>query len=443
MEDGLKFHIETWGCQMNVLDSQRMAGMLESRGYSAARSRDEADLLLLNTCDVREKAEWKLYSELGRLNHWKRERSGRLIGVTGCVAPRLGSGILDDLPIVDFVLGTGNVESVPEAAEQARRSKVAFLDLPTDSPAYQFQSIARPSTFQAFVTVIEGCDQFCTFCVVPFTRGRERSRRASEIEEEVRALAERGFTEITFLGQTVNAYRCPESDLGLGRLLARLSRIVGVRRLRFLTSHPAFVTDEFIDALADTESIAPFFHLPAQSGSDRILARMKRRYTSGEYRRIVDRVRRRVPRVEFSSDFIVGFPGESDADFEESLKLVTDIRFASLFAFLYSRRPGTAAARWSDREELAREVASARLERLFQLQRSIQREDNRRFEGSDVEVLIEGESNEGLSWTGRTACNRVVHIDKNSVRDAALGAFVNARVARALAHSLIAAPAGG
>ncbi|MFI5387993.1 MAG: tRNA (N6-isopentenyl adenosine(37)-C2)-methylthiotransferase MiaB [Fimbriimonadales bacterium] len=440
---GPKFHIETWGCQMNVLDSQRMAGMLESHGYEPVDSRDEADVLVLNTCDVREKAEWKVYSELGRLNQWKRERAGRLIGLAGCLAQRLGSRILENIPAVDLVVGTGNVERLPEAVENARRQRVALLDLPTDSPAYQFRSISRPSKFQAFVTVIEGCDQFCTFCVVPFTRGRERSRRACEIEQEVRLLAESGFTEITLLGQTVNAYSCPDLGLALGGLLTRLSRIEGVRRLRFLTSHPAFVTDDLIEALADTGSIAPFFHLPAQSGSDRILARMKRRYTSDQYRHIVDRVRRRVPRIEFSSDFIVGFPGESDADFDQTMRMVAEVRFASLFAFLYSCRPGTAAARWGDRDEVARDVASARLERLFELQRSIQREDNRRLEGSDVEVLIDGESNEGLAWTGRTACNRVVHIDKDSVRDVDVGAFVHARVQRALEHSLIAASARG
>ena len=431
-----KFHVETWGCQMNVLDSQRMAGLLEARGMEPSADPRDCDVLLLNTCDVREKAEWKVYSELGRLGDWKRNRPGRVIGVTGCVAQRAGERILERLPIVDFVLGPGNVEKLPEAVESAADgNRAALLELPTDSPTYQFEAISRGSSSQAYVTVIEGCDQFCTFCVVPFTRGRERSRRASEIEREAILLAERGFGEITLLGQTVNAYTCPETGLSLAGLLERLARIDGYRRIRFLTSHPAFVTDEFARLLGREPRIARYFHLPAQSGSDRVLSRMKRRYTAKRYREIVDRVREEAPDVAFSSDFIVGFPGETEEDFRETLRLIEAVRFASLFGFVYSPRPGTAAARWGSGAEVPLETAKERLARLLELQRRIQQEQNRRLEGSVLNVLIEGEGRGGL-WTGRSSCNRIVHFPPPRAARLAAGDLVDVRVDEGLENSL-------
>ncbi|HET9793516.1 MAG TPA: tRNA (N6-isopentenyl adenosine(37)-C2)-methylthiotransferase MiaB [Thermoanaerobaculia bacterium] len=438
----MKFHVETWGCQMNVLDSQRMAGLLESRGLSSTEDPFDADVLLLNTCDVREKAEGKVYSELGRFAAWKREKAGRVIGVTGCVAQRAGLKILDRMPYVDFVLGTGNVEKVPEAIEEALRGRRgALLDLDRDSPVYQFRSIARQSPFQAFVTVIEGCDQFCTFCVVPFTRGRERSRRAAEIEAECRELAGNGFTEITLLGQTVNAYSCPESGADLADLLERLCGIDGVRRLRYITSHPAFVTPGFADVLARHPKIGRYFHLPAQSGSDRILSRMKRRYTAERYREIVADVRARAGDVVFSSDFIVGFPGETEEDFRRTLALVEEIRFGMLFAFLYSARPGTAAARWGAESEVPEEVARERLGRLLDLQRRIQAEAHRELEGSVFDVLVEGASKIGSTLSGRTSCNRIVHFHPRPEHPVRPGEYVPVRIERGLENSLAGSPA--
>ena len=431
-----KFHVETWGCQMNVLDSQRMAGLLEDRGYEAVQDPLDCDVLLLNTCDVREKAEWKVYSELGRLRDWKRERPGRVIGVTGCVAQRVGERILDRLPLVDFVLGPGNVERLPEAVEAAGEgTRAALLELPSDSPAYQFETISRAPGSQAYITVIEGCDQFCTFCVVPFTRGRERSRQASEIELEAFDLASRGYGEVTLLGQTVNAYSCPETGLSLAGLLERLARIDGLRSIRFLTSHPSFVTPEFGDLLAREPRIGRYFHLPAQSGSDRVLNRMKRRYTAKRYLEIVDQVRGQAPDVAFSSDFIVGFPGENEEDFQDTLKLIETVRFASLFAFVYSPRPGTASARWGGDTEVPLEVAKDRLARLLELQRGIQRQQNRSLEGSVLNVLVEGEGRGGL-WKGRSSCNRVVHFPRPSSSALTPGDFVDVRVEEGLENSL-------
>jgi tRNA-2-methylthio-N6-dimethylallyladenosine synthase len=434
------FFIETWGCQMNVLDGQRMAGLLEARGYRKVDGPEKADLILLNTCNVREKAETKVYSELGRLRNWKRERTGRLLGVTGCVAQQSSTGILEDLPFVDFVIGTGSVERLPEAIDAAAAGERAeIVDLPTDSPVYQFETISREPGSQAYVTIIEGCDQFCTFCVVPFTRGRERSRRASEIESEVRGLTDRGYSEITLLGQTVNAYACPDTGSGLAGLLDRLAPIPGLRRLRFLTSHPSFLGDDLIDAIARNRNVSRYLHLPAQSGSDRVLSRMKRRYDSTRYREIVRRVREKVPDIALSSDFIVGFPGETDEDFRATLELVEEVRFASVFAFLYSRRSGTAAARWGAETEVAPECARERLERLLEIQRKIQKEINRGLEGTTFSIRVEGESRQGRTLMGRTSCNRIVHFPRPKDPEAAPrpGAFVEVRISRGLEHSLL------
>jgi tRNA-2-methylthio-N6-dimethylallyladenosine synthase len=433
-----RFHIETWGCQMNVLDSQRMAGLLKARGWVVSADPREADVLVLNTCSVREKAEAKVYSELGRFQEWKRENPSRVIGVTGCVAQQEGTEILDRVPYVDFVLGTGNVERLPEAIAAARDGRrAAMLELDADSPVYQFRAIERGSAFQAFVTVIEGCDQFCTFCVVPFTRGRERSRRAGEIETEVRALVAGGYTEVTLLGQTVNVYACPESGTTLAGLLRRLGRIDGLRRLRFITSHPAFVTEDLTEAIAETRAVSRFFHLPAQSGSDRVLNRMKRRYTSGRYLAILASVRERIPDIAFSSDFIVGFPGETEEDFRQTLALVEEARFVSLFGFLYSPRPGTAASRWGSAAAVSNEVAAQRLERLLSLQKRIQLDAHRTLEGETMEVLVEGHSRIGATLSGRTRCNRIVHFDPGpALAPIGAGDYVRIRIETGLENSL-------
>ena len=431
------FEVQTWGCQMNVLDGQRMAGQLEARGLRPAAAGERPGVVLLNTCAVREKAEAKVFSTLGVLARRKRDDPDLVVGVTGCVAQVSGDEILERAPWIDFVAGTGQVERVGELVEEARRQRrqALALELPEEDPVYQFRQISRGSAFQAYVTVIEGCDQFCTFCIVPFTRGRERSRRCGEIVEEVRELASRGFTEVTLLGQTVNAYRDSKEGFGLGELLRRCARVEGIRRLRFLTSHPRFVDPDLIAALAETETIAPYLHLPAQSGSDRVLARMARRYTAAEYRDIVDSVRRAVPRIAISSDFIVGFPGETEEDFEDTLRLIRGVEFPSLFGFRYSPRPGTASARWGRQSEVPDAVAAARLGRLLELQTAIQGRLNAALVGREFEVLIEGTDRRGQS-TGRTPCNRIVHLEGAAC--AAPGRYVRARVTRGLANSLIA-----
>jgi tRNA-2-methylthio-N6-dimethylallyladenosine synthase len=438
---GGSYRVETWGCQMNVLDGERIAGALESLDLKPAAADDDADVVILNTCSVREKADAKVYSALGVLAEKKRENPDLVIGVAGCLAQVSGDQLLERAPWVDFVLGTGNVERVAEIVESVRRERrrVAELSLPQESPVYQFRQISRGSRFQAYLTVIEGCDQFCTFCIVPFTRGRERCRRAAEVVEEASWLVARGYSEITLLGQTVNAYREPETAAGLGDLLARVAAVPGVRRLRFLTSHPIFVDAPLIAALAAGDPIAPYLHMPAQSGSDRILYRMKRRYDRRGYLEAVDRVRQAVPEIALSSDFIVGFPGESEEDFEETLDLVRRVRFASLFAFVYSPRPGTAAARWGSERSVPAETASARLRRLLAVQEEIQGETNRGLVGRTFEVLVEGTDRQCQS-RGRTPCNRIVHIQGGQTLP--VGQYSRVRIVRGLPNSLLGEAAG-
>jgi tRNA-2-methylthio-N6-dimethylallyladenosine synthase len=431
------YRVETWGCQMNVLDGERMAGSLERRGYRAAGEGQAADVVILNTCAVREKAEAKVYSALGVLGRRKQENPDLVIGVTGCVAQVEGSDILERAPWVDFVLGTGNVEKIEELVEYARaeRRHVLSLELPVESPVYQFREITRGSSFQAYVTVIEGCSQFCTFCIVPFTRGRERSRRSSEIFEEVRFLVLRGYSEVTLLGQTVNAYRDPEEGFGFGELLRRTARVPGLRRLRFLTSHPRFVDDSMIDALASGGNVAPYLHLPAQSGSDRVLYRMKRRYTVADYVDRIGRARAALPDVAISSDFIVGFPGETEDDFQATLDLVRAARFSNLFAFRYSPRPGTASARWGKDTSVPDGVAGERLARLLDLQTELQRETNQALEGRELEVLVEGTDKDGRT-RGRTPCNRIAHV--TGEKPATPGDYLRVRITHGLPNSLLA-----
>jgi len=435
------YRVETWGCQMNVHDGERMAGQLEALGLARA---DEgpgaapARVVILNTCAVREKAQDKVFSALGVLARRRQEDPDLVVGVTGCVAQVSGPEILERAPWVDFVAGTGQVEKLGElvAAARAERRRAMALDLPEEDPVYQFRQISRESRFQAYVTVIEGCEQYCTFCIVPFTRGRERSRAAAEIVDEVGHLADRGYTELTLLGQTVNAYREPKEGFGLGELLRRVGRVEGVRRLRFITSHPRFVGEDLLAAMSEVENLAPYLHLPAQSGSDRILYRMKRRYTSAEYRALAARVRERVPGIALSSDFIVGFPGETEADFEETLALVREVRFASLFGFRYSPRPGTASARWGGELEVPAEVSARRLQALLDLQAGIQREENGLLVGRQFEILVEGRNRHGQT-TGRTPCNRIVHLEPEPAAEGlAPGTFARVRITRGLPNSL-------
>src|SRR4051794_25328747 len=390
------FFIETWGCQMNDLDSQRLSGSLKLRGYRRVETEREADLILLNTCSIRDKSEQKVFSHLGRLREMKLERELQ-IGVCGCVAQQEGEAILHRAPWVDFVMGPGNVGYLDEVLNGGRAVAVDF----PDDRRYDYLTVDRPSATKAQVTIIEGCNKNCTFCIVPTTRGREVSRPFDDVLAEVRAAVEGGRVEIELLGQTVNAYRCPASGRDFGALLAAVAEIPGVARLRFMTSHPAEVNDSMIAAMRDHANVSRYLHLPVQSGSSKILRRMKRLYTRERYLDTIARIRAAIPEIHFSTDVIVGFPGETEDDFQQSLSLIEEVRYGSMFAFKYSPRPGTPALKLG--EMVDDEVASERLTRLFALHERIKHEQLQSYRGRVLDVLVEGPSKHDPSmFAGRT-----------------------------------------
>ncbi|HEX3109664.1 MAG TPA: tRNA (N6-isopentenyl adenosine(37)-C2)-methylthiotransferase MiaB [Thermoanaerobaculia bacterium] len=428
------FFIETWGCQMNDLDSQRLSGTLKLRGYTRVDDKSAADLILLNTCSVRDKAEQKMLSELGRLRELKREKNGELtIGVCGCVAQQEGERILERAPWVDFVMGPGNVGYLDEVLDfDSGRGRGVAVEFPEDR-RYDYLTIDRDSTTKAYVTIIEGCNKNCTFCIVPTTRGREVSRPFDDVLAEVRAAVEGGRVEIELLGQTVNAYRCPITGRDFGALLSAVAEIEGVVRLRFTTSHPSEVNDSMIAAMRDHANISRYLHLPVQSGSSKILRRMKRLYTRERYLEVIARIREAIPEIHFSTDIIVGFPGETEEDFQQTLSMIEEVRYGSLFAFKYSPRPGTPALKIGDAVDDA--VSSDRLTRLFDLHEQIKRERLESYRGRVVPVLYEGPSKHDPSvLAGRTDDNWVVNFAGETA--APVGSILGVRIASAKHHTL-------
>ncbi|MEO8585097.1 MAG: tRNA (N6-isopentenyl adenosine(37)-C2)-methylthiotransferase MiaB [Acidobacteriota bacterium] len=427
--------VETWGCQMNVLDGRRFVGLLGREGIVEAGSAEEADVVLLNTCSVRDKAEQKVYDRIGRLAKLKRDRPGMVLGICGCVAQQEGESLLERLPLVDFVLGTGRIETLPSVLrrvdEEGDRPCETGFD--PDEVVYTPGAVAHAVPYRAGITVIEGCNKNCTFCVVPRTRGRERNRRLRDVVDEARGLVEAGALEIELLGQTVNAFRDPETGEDLADLLRAVGELPGIRRLRFVTSHPRNFSDRLIAAMCETPAVVAALHLPVQSGSDAVLNRMKRQYTRAEYLHLVARLRAEVPRLALSTDVIVGFPGETEADFVETLSLFEEVRFAGVFSFTYSPRPLTAALRWE--HDVTPQEASQRLLRLEALQQGIQRELNRALEGQTLEVLVEGLDRKRRNSSGRSRCGRVVNIAGES--KLAPGTLVDVRIERGFPNSLL------
>lgn len=423
---------------MNELDSRRFVGLMAREGYLEVHSADEADLVLLNTCSVRDKAEQKVYDYLGRMAARKRLRPGILLGVCGCVAQQEGEEILRRAPAVDFVLGTGRIELLPAVVRRvmAEGDRPVEVGFDTEEVAYTPGAVARTVAHRASLTVIEGCNKNCTFCVVPMTRGRERSRRLPDVVDECRRLVDSGVVEIELLGQTVNAYADPVTGEGLPALLREVSAISGLRRLRFVTSHPKSFSDDLIAAMAESSVVCPALHLPFQSGSDRILRRMKRQYTRSEYLDLVGRLRAAIPGIALSTDIIVGFPGETEDDFDATVKLLDEVRFAAIFAFTYSPRPQTAAARWE--QDVPVRVAQERLVRLNDHQQALQLQANESMVGEILEVLVEGADRTGRRASGRTAGNVLVHID--GIPSTPPGTFVQAVVEKGLSNSLLGRP---
>lgn len=421
------YFIETWGCQMNDLDSQRLSGNLKLHGWKRVDDEKQADLILLNTCSIREKAEQKVFSRLGELRELKKE-SGVQIGVAGCLAQQEGERILDRAPWVDFVMGPGNVGYLAEVLA----GKTIAVDFPEDR-RYDSLSIDRPSATKAQVTIIEGCNKNCTFCIVPTTRGREASRPFDDVLAEVRAAVDSGRVEIELLGQTVNAYRCPLSQRDFGALLAAVAGIPGVTRLRFTTSHPAEVSDTMIAAMRDHANVSRYLHLPVQSGSSAILRRMKRLYTREKYLETIARIRAAIPEIHFSTDIIVGFPGESEEDFQQTLSLIEEVRYGSLFAFKYSPRPGTPSLKIGS--PVGDDVASDRLTRLFALHERHKHERLASYRGRVLPVLYDGPSrNDPAMLAGRTDDNWVVNFSGDG--SLPLGTLIGVRIEEALHHTL-------
>jgi len=434
-----RYYIETWGCQMNELDSQRMAGQLMQQGILPTREPAEADLILLNSCSVREKAEQKVYSRLGEYRRFKQARPEVMIGLCGCVAQQAGERALARVDALDFVLGPARVGELSQVLARRRAGeRVAATGFPDERP-YAFESISREGEYKGMVTVIEGCDKRCTFCIVPSTRGPERSRPLAEVVAEVRHLLDYGFLEIELLGQTVNHWREPGTARGAGPdfadLLDAVAELPGLARLRFVTSYPRDFTPRMVERFARHPNLCNYLHLPVQSGSDRVLKRMGRGYEAALYRDLVAGLRETRPDLALSTDLIVGFPGETEDDFEETLRLVEETRFSQLFAFKYSPRPFTAAPRLDRAVEL--EVADRRLQEIFALQSGIQRELNAELAGRIEEVLVTGWGKRPGTQTGRTTCHRVVNF---AFQDAPvpLGSLARVRIEKALPHSLVA-----
>ncbi|MDE1900723.1 MAG: tRNA (N6-isopentenyl adenosine(37)-C2)-methylthiotransferase MiaB [Alphaproteobacteria bacterium] len=391
-----KLHIKTWGCQMNVYDSSRMADVVAPLGYAPSETAEGADLVIFNTCHIREKASEKLFSELGRLKPMQQDKAAKgermIVAVAGCVAQAEGAEIQRRAPYVDMVFGPQTYHQLPEMIARVTRQSGGVLntEFPPDS---KFDALPqqRNGDVSAFLSIQEGCDKFCTFCVVPYTRGAEYSRGVAAIIAEAEVLAANGAREITVLGQNVNAFHGEGPDgavWGLGRLLRRLADIPNIKRLRYTTSHPRDMDDDLIAAHRDVPQLMPFLHLPVQSGADAVLDAMNRKHTSDDYRRIIDKLRAARPDIALSSDFIVGFPGETDADHAATMRLVRDIGFASAFSFKYSRRPGTPAAAMV--QQVPETVQDARLQELQALLRAQQEAFNQSLVGKTIPVLFDG-----------------------------------------------------
>ncbi|OGA93818.1 MAG: tRNA (N6-isopentenyl adenosine(37)-C2)-methylthiotransferase MiaB [Betaproteobacteria bacterium RIFCSPLOWO2_12_FULL_66_14] len=435
-----KLYVRTFGCQMNEYDSGRMADVLSAtEGYEQIDRPEEADLILLNTCSVREKAQEKVFHELGRLRQLKKTNPALLIGVGGCVASQEGPAIVTRAPFVDIVFGPQTLHRLPQLLQARRRSGRPQVDIAFPE-IEKFDHLPAPRTEgpSAFVSIMEGCSKYCSFCVVPYTRGEEVSRPLADVLAEVAALAGDGVREVTLLGQNVNAYRgrlsaeADDEPCDFALLLGCVAEIQGIERVRYTTSHPRDFTPRLIEAHASLDKLATLVHLPVQSGSDRVLAAMKRGYTVLEYKSIVRRLRAARPDVSISTDIIVGFPGESERDFEATMRLVEEIGFDNSFSFLYSPRPGTPAA------ELADDTAqSTKLERLYRLQQVLERHTrsiSEAMQGTAQRVLVEGASKKSAEeLCGRTSNNRVVNFAGDPC---SIGRFLDVAITRAMRHSL-------
>ncbi len=430
MSDTKKLFVKTYGCQMNVYDSERMVDALGADGFETVETPDEADMILLNTCHIREKAAEKVYSELGRYRRLKEAKPDLKIGVAGCVAQAEGEEIMRRQPLVDLVVGPQAYHRLPDMVQRTDNgAKVIDTDFPEED---KFDHLPRGPKARrapsAFLTVQEGCDKFCAFCVVPYTRGAEVSRPPERLLAEARDLVERGVVEVTLLGQNVNAY---EADgWRLANLIREMARIDGLERIRFTTSHPNDMGDDLIEAFGEVDKLMPYLHLPVQSGSDTVLKAMNRHHTAEEYLRLLERIRAARPDIALSGDFIVGFPGEDEADFQATLNLCSEVRYAQAFSFKYSARPGTPAA---DRSHVSEEVKSERLARLQEMLTDHQMAFQQSMVGKTLPVLVEKQGREAGQMVGKSPYLHAVHF---LAEPTAVGKVVQVRVEGSERNSL-------
>ena len=432
-----KLHIKTWGCQMNEYDSSKMADLLHStHGLELTEVPEEADVLLLNTCSIREKAQEKVFHQLGRWKELKKNNPNLLIGVGGCVASQEGEHIRTRAPYVDIVFGPQTLHRLPEMINQIRGGKSSVVDI-SFPEIEKFDCLPEPRAEgpTAFVSIMEGCNKYCTYCVVPYTRGEEVSRPVDDILFEIAQLAAQGVREVNLLGQNVNAYRGPTFDgeiCTFAELLRLVAAIDGIDRLRFTTSHPIEFTDDIIDVYRDTPELVSFLHLPVQSGSDRVLTMMKRGHTALEYKSIIRKLKAVRPNIQISSDFIVGFPGETNEDFEQTMNLIAQVNFDMSFSFIYSARPGTPAADYPDDV-----TEDEKKQRLYLLQQRINNQAaqfSRAMLGTEQRVLVEGPSKKDImELTGRTETNRIVNFQGTPEM---IGKFVDIRITDVFTNSL-------
>ena len=437
-------YVETYGCQMNISDGELMEGVLEGHGYEIVDAPEAADVVLVNTCAIREHAETRVLGRVGQLNALKRERPGMILGVTGCMAQRMGEGLLAKAPHVDLVMGPDGYRGLGSALDEIRgrvpgvpsagpRRRLSVLDLSLDEN-YRGLEQRRRSGVTAWIPIQRGCNHRCTFCIVPYVRGSEKNRDPQEVLDEVRRVARDGITEVTLLGQTVNSYRWG-AGWSFARLLEAVARVPGIRRVRFTSPHPNDVTGELVEVMAREDAVCEQFHLPVQSGSNRVLRRMLRRYTAETFMEKVDLIRDALPDVALSTDVIVAFPGESEEDFEQTLDLLADVRFDEAFTYRYSAREGTPATRLPPHQFIDDEVGQRRLTTLIETTRSIQREINRGEVGRVEELLIEREARSEGMVLGRTRRNKAVVVPGTA---AEIGSYLTVRLTRTTGPTFVA-----
>ncbi|CUN58539.1 tRNA (N6-isopentenyl adenosine(37)-C2)-methylthiotransferase MiaB [Clostridium sp. NSJ-49] len=436
-ETNLKYYIETWGCQMNEEDSEKLSGMLKNIGYSRTENKEEAGIILFNTCCVRENAENKVFGNLGQLKALKKKNPDLIIGICGCMMQQEGMAdkILSTFPYVNIVFGTHNAYKFPEYLNRVKTEGVQIKEIfNKEEEIVEGLPIDRKSDVKAFVTIMYGCNNFCTYCIVPYVRGRERSRKSEDILNEVKELVKAGYKEITLLGQNVNSYgKGLDEDINFAKLLRMINEVEGLERVRFMTSHPKDLTDDVILAIKECDKLCEQIHLPVQSGSNNILKKMNRHYTREYYMELVNKIKKEIPGVSLTTDIIVGFPGETEEDFLETLELVKEVGYSAAFTFIYSRRNNTPA------DMMLNQVDDAdkhhRFDRLVKAVNDNVIKLNKEFENQVVEVLVEGMSkNDETKFSGRTRNGRLVNFEGENVK---IGDLVNVEITRAQPFSLL------